>query len=118
MKIFVSSTFSDLIEHRQAAKDAILRAGHEPVLFEEANFPVAFGKSVQEIILSSLNRCDVLVNIIGFRTGAIVPGTNVPWTVYEGQAASASGKPIFTYVMEIGPRRSTGYTHRIHQKHG
>jgi hypothetical protein len=35
MKIFISSTFEDLKEHRQKVRDAILRLGHHPVGMED-----------------------------------------------------------------------------------
>jgi uncharacterized protein DUF4062 len=35
LRVFVSSTFEDLAEYRNAVRDAVLRAGAMPVLFEE-----------------------------------------------------------------------------------
>jgi len=34
MKIFISSTYDDLIEHRKAVREAILRLGHRPIAIE------------------------------------------------------------------------------------
>jgi hypothetical protein len=34
MRIFISSTYEDLKEHRRAVRDAILQLGHHPIAME------------------------------------------------------------------------------------
>lgn len=97
MRIFVSSTIVDLVEYRRAAKDAIVRAGHEPYLVEEQLVSVV-SKPIQDVINDAVNSCDVMVTILGHRLGAIAPGMDAPLTFLETQLARATGKPVFVYV--------------------
>lgn len=97
MRIFVSSTFIDLVEYRRAAKDAILRAGHEPYFVEEHLLSDA-SKPAQDVINDLVNSCDGMVTILGDRLGAIPPGMDAPLTFLETQLARATGKPVFLYV--------------------
>lgn len=95
MRIFVSSTIMDLREYRDAARGAIIEAGHEPYLIEE--FP-ATSKPVQQVISEALLACDAIVIILGNRLGTIAPGTDVPWTILETQLAESFGKPVFLFL--------------------
>lgn len=97
MRVFISSTISDLREYRQAAKNAVLDAGHEPYLVEEQLFS-PIDKRSQEVVNDALSGCDGMVTIFGPRLGTIVPGTDTPWTVLEVQLATSFGKPVFVYV--------------------
>lgn len=55
-QIFISSTFTDLIDERQAAVEAILRAGHIPAgmeLFTSTN------KTQWDVIKKWINESDI-----------------------------------------------------------
>ena len=68
LQVFVSSTYTDLIEERQAAVEAILDAGHIPAgmeLFKAGN------KSQLETIYKWIDDSDVYILILGGRYGSI-----------------------------------------------
>ncbi len=96
MRIFISSSFSD-IQYHQVAKDAILSVGDVPFLPEEDILPV-IGKTPQEVINDAISDCDGMVAIFGPRLGDVAPGTDVPWTVVETRLATKLLKHVFVYV--------------------
>ena len=67
LQIFVSSTFTDLIEERQAAVEAILDAGHIPAGMELFKA----GKSQMYTIRKWIDESDVYMLILGGRYGSI-----------------------------------------------
>ena len=97
LQVFISSTFIDLKEERQAAVSAILKAGHIPAgmeLFKAAD------KSQWEIIKRWIDESDVYMLILGGRYGSIDPQKGVSYTELEYDYAVETGKPLFAVVIE------------------
>lgn len=97
LQVFISSTFIDLKEERQAAVSAILKAGHIPAgmeLFKAAD------KSQWEIIKRWIDASDVYMLILGGRYGSIDPKTGVSYTELEYDYAVETKKPLFAVVIE------------------
>lgn len=97
LQVFISSTFIDLKEERQAAVSAILKAGHIPAgmeLFKAAD------KSQWEIIKRWIDESDVYMLILGGRYGSIDPQKGVSYTELEYDYAVETGKPLFSVVIE------------------
>lgn len=97
LQVFISSTFIDLKEERQAAVSAILKAGHIPAgmeLFKAAD------KSQWEIIKRWIDESDVYMLILGGRYGSIDPKTGVSYTELEYDYAVETNKPLFAVVIE------------------
>src|SRR5262245_54159332 len=73
-RIFISSTTIDLHEHRAAVVEALRRAGHVVVLFEDTH---ADGVSAPlGMSRAMIDQSDVLVAIIAWRYGFIPPVDN------------------------------------------
>lgn len=70
LQVFVSSTFLDLKEERQAAVEAILTAGHIPAGME---LFTAGDESQMTVIKQWINESDVYLLILGGRFGSIEP---------------------------------------------
>jgi hypothetical protein len=66
LQVFVSSTFTDMLLERQAAVDAILRAGHIPAGME---LFAAGDESQLETIRRWIDDSDVFMLILGGRYG-------------------------------------------------
>jgi len=62
LRVFVSSTYEDLREERQAAVEAILKAGHIPAGME---LFTAGSKSQFEVIKHWIDELDVFMLILG-----------------------------------------------------
>jgi hypothetical protein len=104
LQIFVSSTFSDLVEERQAAVEAILSGGHIPAGME---LFTAGDESQMEAIKQWIDESDVYLLILGGRYGSIEPKTGKSYTQLEYEYALSHGKPLFACVIRgeaIEPR--------------
>lgn len=94
--MFVSSTYTDLIEERQAAVEAILDAGHIPAgmeLFKAGN------DSQLKTIYKWIDASDVYMLILGGRYGSIEPKSNKSYTQLEYEYAISKNIPVFAVVL-------------------
>ncbi len=97
LQVFVSSTYLDLVEERQAAVGAILKSGHIPAGME---LFTAGDKSQWEIIKRWIDESDVYMLILGGRYGSVESESGVSYTELEYNYASEIGKPLFAVVIE------------------
>ena len=97
VQVFVSSTYADLIEERQAAVSAILKAGHIPAGME---LFTAGDESQMETIKRWIDESDVFMLILGGRYGSIELTSSLSYTELEYDYAVNSGKPYFAVVID------------------
>lgn len=97
LQVFISSTYLDLIEERQAAVGAILKAGHIPAGME---LFTAGDRSQLDTINSWIDESDVYMLILGGRYGAVEPVSNVSYTELEFDYAASQNKPMFAVVIK------------------
>lgn len=96
MKVFLSSTYNDLIAHRQAAHDALEQLGLHVIWMG------AFGARPEEstkACLDEIEACELFVGIYAHRYGYIPEGTDVSITEQEFDHAQSLGKPIFGFIV-------------------
>lgn len=96
LQVFVSSTYTDLLEERQAAVEAILDAGHIPAgmeLFKAGN------ESQLKTIYKWIDESDVYMLILGGRYGSIEPKSSKSYTQLEYEYAINKNIPIFAVVL-------------------
>lgn len=96
LQVFVSSTYTDLIEERQAAVEAILDAGHIPAgmeLFKAGN------ESQLKTIYKWIDESDVYMLILGGRYGSIESKSDKSYTQLEYEYALSKDIPVFTVVL-------------------
>lgn len=96
--IFVSSTYKDLVPHRSAVKEAIIRRdmffrGMEHFGAYPDRLPPA-AKIVEEV-----RRADVYLGVFGVRYGSLDPATGLSMTELEFREAEASKKPMLVYII-------------------
>ncbi|MBA3927724.1 DUF4062 domain-containing protein [Listeria rustica] len=95
-QVFISSTYSDLIDERQMAVEAVLNAGHIPAgmeLFKSGD------KTQKEVIKKWIEDSDVYFLILGGRYGSIDFETGLSYTHWEYEYATTLKKPIFSVVI-------------------
>lgn len=97
LQVFVSSTFDDLIEERQAAVEAILTAGHIPAGME---LFAAGDESQMDAIKQWIDESDVFLLILGGRYGSIEQITGKSYIQLEYEYALQLGKPLFSCVIK------------------
>ena len=95
LQVFVSSTYTDLIEERQAAVQAILDAGHIPAGMELFKA----GKSQMETIHRWIDDSDVYLLILGGRYGSIETDSGLSYTELEYRYALSKNMPVFAVVL-------------------
>ena len=96
LQVFISSTFVDLKDERQAAVQAILKAGHIPAGME---LFTAGDKSQMETIKRWIDESDIYMLILGGRYGSIEPTTSLSYTELEYDYAVEKEKPLFAVVI-------------------
>ncbi|HEX8381450.1 MAG TPA: DUF4062 domain-containing protein [Allosphingosinicella sp.] len=97
LQVFVSSTFSDMLEERQAAVETILRAGHIPAGME---LFTAGDQSQMAVIKRWIDESDVYLLVLGARYGSIEPLSGISYTELEYDYAVEQGKPLFAVVID------------------
>nr|WP_246802336.1 DUF4062 domain-containing protein [Rhizobium leucaenae] len=97
LQVFVSSTYTDLIDERQAAVQAILKAGHIPAGME---LFTASDKSQWDTIKRWIEESDAYMLVLGGRYGSVDPTTKVSYTEMEFDYAAEIGKPMFSVVIK------------------
>lgn len=96
LQVFVSSTYTDLIEERQTAVQAILDAGHIPAGMELFKA----GKSQMQTIRKWIDESDVYMLILGGRYGTIEKESGLSYTELEYRYALSKNMPVFAIVLE------------------
>lgn len=98
--IFISSTFEDLKQERQAVQDVVISAGDFPVQME--SFPAA-DEDQFSFIKTLIDKCDYYVLIVGGRYGTLADD-GMSYTEKEYRYAVSVGVPVL--VMLHGNRGS------------
>lgn len=98
-RIFVSSTFIDLEQHRVAVRDELNRADMHAVGMEH------FGsqpRGWKQAVFKEMDTCDAVVGIYAYRYGTIPENDVISITEQEFDYALAKGMPRFFYVVRPG----------------
>ena len=96
MKVFLSSTYLDLIEHRKAVVQALRTMG------EDVEHMEIFGARNEEptkASLEELDECQVLVGIYAYRYGTVPKGSKSSVTEQEYLHATSKEIPILVFIV-------------------
>jgi CheY-like chemotaxis protein len=97
MKIFLSSTYSDLVEYRAAAANALERLGQQGIRME------VFGArptDATSACLDEISEAEALVGIYAHRYGYIPIGHTTSITEQEFDFARSTEKPVFCFLID------------------
>ncbi|WP_121667317.1 DUF4062 domain-containing protein [Mesonia aquimarina] len=95
-QIFVSSTYTDLINERQAAVEAILSSSNIPAGMELFS---AGDESQMTVIKRWIDESDIFLLILGGRYGSLEKTTKKSYTELEYDYALELEKPLFSVVI-------------------
>lgn len=98
MRVFISSTFYDLKQVRRDLSIFIEAMGYHPLDSADQRFYADPDLHSFDVCTSNVTTADVLVLIIGGRSGSRVPGTRRSITNHEYRHAVEKGIPVFTFV--------------------
>lgn len=96
LQVFISSTFEDLKQERQAAVAAVLKAGHIPAGME---LFTSGDQSQLDTIKAWIDESDVYMLILGGRYGTIESKSKKSYTELEFDYAVSKNKPLFSVVI-------------------
>src|SRR5690606_172577 len=96
-QVFISSTFVDLKEYREAATWAILKARHIPAGME--TFPAADDRG-WKTIQRTIDDSDYYVILVGARYGSLDRETGISWTEREYRYAVEKEIPVLPFLQD------------------
>ncbi len=98
-RIYISSTYEDLQNERQAAAQAIRRLGHQAITMEDY---VAADKRPLDKCLDDVRSCDTYIGIFAWRYGFIPKGYDKSITHLEYEAAKDAKIPCLIFLLDEG----------------
>ncbi|MDJ0949453.1 MAG: DUF4062 domain-containing protein [Alphaproteobacteria bacterium] len=96
-KIYISSTYSDLQEYRQAAYDFLRSMRHDVVAMED--YPAKDGRPL-DVCLADVAACQVYIGIVAWHYGHIPTDQERSITELEYQQACRSGLARFIFMLD------------------
>lgn len=96
-KVFISSTYSDLIPYRERVWDTMKNQGVKLLGMEKFG---ARKSAPLETCLEEVEKCDIYVGIIAYRYGSIHEDTDKSFTQLEYERAVALDKEILIYFLD------------------
>jgi len=97
MRVFLSSTYEDLIQHRRLAAEALERLGQQGVRMEVFGARPADATTVCEVEIDS---ADAFIGIYAHRYGFVPLGQRQSISELEFEYAEGRGKPIFCFIVD------------------
>ncbi len=100
-RVFISST-GDLRGYREIARETVRAIGHDPVLWDDADFQEVGGTTEQKC-LKNVESCQVLLAIVGINPGS--PSSIAMWTVFQREVIHAMAlrmAVIVCYTKDLG----------------
>lgn len=97
LRVYLSSTLSDLAEYREAVVSVLVRFGFEPILLEYIS---ATDVSPADVALQTLDRADIVILLLAFRIGYVPPEKGKSIIELEYDRAVASSKPVLTFLAD------------------
>ena len=95
MKIFLSSSFRDLIRGRKIVLEALQRRQQS---FAAMEFFLATAKTPLDTCLAELSNSDVVVVVVGLRSGSLLPDGSMTYTLAEFEQARRDNRPILGFI--------------------
>jgi|SRR5579885_278732 len=106
MKVFLSSTYSDLRQHRQILIETLLKMGDDIDLLAMEYFG-ADPRDPLQLSIAKVSEADVYVGVLGWRYGTIDRQSNMSITEVEYRTAIAKRLPVLLYLTSedypVGP---------------
>lgn len=96
-QVFISSTYSDLVDERRKILDILLMADCIPAGMEAF---VATDVEQFEVIKKVIDLCDYYVLIIGKRYGSVNPATGLSYTEMEYEYAKQQQIPVLVFAID------------------
>jgi len=96
-KIYISSTFEDLIDHREAVYKTLRQWGHDAIAMEDY---VASDDRPLDKCLKDVSDSDVYIGLFAWRYGYIPPDQKKSITALEYDCARKNKKPCLIFILD------------------
>lgn len=96
-KIYLSSTFRDLNDHRKAVYQILRELRHDVIAMEDYG---AAPERPLEKCLADVRDCDIYVGVFAWRYGFRPPGKKRSITELELEQATSAGKPCLIFILD------------------
>ena len=93
-KVFISSTYYDLQHVRNDLHTFLINMGYDPVMHDKGSIPYTQKEPLEDSCYSELEKCDIVICIIGNKLGTTSTHGNYSITMQELQTAIKSKKKI------------------------
>ena len=97
-RVYISSSYSDLVECREAAARAVRRLRLEPINMENYT---ASDRRPLDVCLRDVRGCDLFVGIVGRRYGSRAPGSDLSFTHHEFEEAVRNDIPCLIFLLDV-----------------
>ena len=97
LRIFISSTYEDMKNYREAARDAIIRSEHVPVGME---YFAASPNKPLDACLEDVRTCQLVIILIGMRYGNVDEDTGKSFTELEYEEARKNYIPVIPFFLD------------------
>lgn len=97
LQVFISSTKLDLVEHRRAVKEALLKAGFHPIDMDDFMAQPTAGV---ETSLKEVDKANALIGIYAWRYGNVPEGSPLSITEQEFNRACERKIPCFCFLAD------------------
>lgn len=97
IRVFISSTFSDLAEYREAVIGILTRYDFQTVLLEDFG---AIDNPPLEATYRAIQSCELVIILIAYRFGYVPPDTDKSLTEVDYDAARLLGKLTFCFLLD------------------
>lgn len=97
-RIFVSSTYEDLVDYRKAAEQAINDQNQK---YEGMEYMGALDSDATTASLDKVAKCDLFIGIYAHRYGHVPDSSNKSITQQEYEHAKKLGKPRICYLVDV-----------------
>ena len=94
LRVFISSTYSDLKEYRKAVASTLLRFGLEVSELSTTDLQVV------DQALWEIQASDIVIVLVAYRLGFVPEGTNKSLVELEYDRALEAGKPVLCFLLE------------------
>lgn len=95
-RIFISSTYEDMLPYREAVSDALTSIEHLPIGMEQF---VSTPDRPLDVCLTDVRRCQLYVVLVGMRYGSIDDETGKSFTELEYEEALKNNIPVLAFVI-------------------